>query len=149
MGHIQAAIQAVQKRSRPNSGVERRSGDGNHLHPAAPWVIEPAEELQLLFAVQGLHISKNQRPSAAATPQRTGSCKYGVTSRTKACVASGGPLRRTFGCASRRIDQSSSGRTRKPVPCVDRAGTTVVFEGTMAVECIRLPARKQSTLRNF
>jgi hypothetical protein len=71
MGHIQAVIQAVQKRSRPNSGVERRSGDGNHLRPAVPWVVEPAEELQLLFAVQGVHISKNQRPIGGRQTQES------------------------------------------------------------------------------
>lgn len=61
MGHIQAVVQPVQKRSGPNSGVERRGGDGNHLRLAVPRVVEPAEELLLLFVVQGVHIPKNHR----------------------------------------------------------------------------------------
>ncbi len=62
MGHIQAVIQPLQKRSGPDSGVERRGGDGNHLRLAVPRDVEPVEELLLLFVVQGVHISKNHRP---------------------------------------------------------------------------------------
>jgi hypothetical protein len=41
------------------------------LRPAAPGVVEPAEELQLLFAVQGIHISKDQRPVGGRQAQES------------------------------------------------------------------------------
>ena len=63
MDDVQPIVQRVQKCSSPNGGVQWRGGDGNHLCLAVPGVVQPAEELVLLFTIEGVHVSENQRPT--------------------------------------------------------------------------------------